>query len=122
MKHVIVDTTAMPKAIVYPKHSRLPKRCREHLIKATARQCLKLRQYYNRKAWRPALQIGRYAHAKQYKRVGHALRSRVGRAQRDRAGDRFIQAPSDGKPTPPSPPRMKVASAGGRGFPNASQA
>jgi IS5 family transposase len=86
VKRVIVDTTVMPKAIAHPTDSRLLERCREHLVKAAARHGLKLRQNYNREAPRLALQIGRYAHAKQYKRMRKALRtlrSRVGRVMRD---------------------------------------
>jgi len=69
-----------------PTDSRLHERCREHLVKAAARHGLKLRQNYNREAPRLASQIGRYAHAKQYKRMKKALRtlrSRVGRVMRD---------------------------------------
>src|ERR1700722_13169972 len=83
VKRVIVDTTVMPKAIAHPTDSRLLERCREHLVKAAARNGLKLRQNYNREAPRLALQIGRYAHAKQYKRMRKALRTRVGRVMRD---------------------------------------
>ena len=86
VKRVIVDTTVMPKAIAHPTDSRLLERCREHLVKAAARQGLKLRQNYNREAPRLAVQIGRYAHAKQYKRMRKSLRtlrSRVGRVMRD---------------------------------------
>ncbi|SAK40825.1 hypothetical protein AWB82_00245 [Caballeronia glebae] len=76
----------MPKAIANPTDSRLLERCREHLVKAAAGHGLKLRQNYNREAPRLALQIGRYAHVKQYKRMRKALRklrSRVGRVMRD---------------------------------------
>ncbi|MEM5390118.1 IS5 family transposase [Paraburkholderia phymatum] len=86
VKRVIVDTTVMPKAIAHPTDSRLLERCREHLVKAAAHYGLKLRQNYNREAPRLGLQIGRYAHAKQYKRMRKALRtlrSRVGRVMRD---------------------------------------
>ena len=47
---------------------------------------MSLRQNYNREAPRLATQVGRYAHAKQYKRMRAAiktLRTRVGRVQRD---------------------------------------
>ena len=74
------------KAIAHPTDSRLLERCREHLVKAAARHGLKLRQNYNREAPRLGLQIGRYAHAKQYKRMKKALRtlrSRVVRVMRD---------------------------------------
>jgi transposase, IS5 family len=69
VKRVIVDTTVMEKAIAHPTDSRLLKRCREHLVKAAARHGLKLRQNYNREAPRLGLQIGCYAHAKQYNRM-----------------------------------------------------
>ena len=86
IKRVIVDTTVMEKAIAHPTDSRLLERCREHLVAAAARHGIKLRQNYNREAPRLAGQIGRYAHAKQYKRMKRALRtlrSRVGRVMRD---------------------------------------
>ncbi|WP_157646020.1 IS5 family transposase, partial [Burkholderia ubonensis] len=85
LKRVIVDTTVMEKAVAHPTDSRLLERCREHLVKAAARHGLTLRQNYNREAPRLASQIGRYAHAKQYKRMRKALRtlrSRVGRMMR----------------------------------------
>jgi IS5 family transposase len=86
VKCVIVDTTVMPKAFAHPTDSRLLERCREHLVKAAARHGLKLRQNYNREAPRLSTQISRYAHAKQYRRMGKALRtlrSRFGRIMRD---------------------------------------
>ncbi|RKT20801.1 IS5 family transposase [Paraburkholderia sp. RAU2J] len=85
-KRLIVDTTFMQKAIAHPTDSRLLERCREHLVKAAARQELKLRQNHNREVPHLARQIGRYAHAKQYKRMKKALRtlrSRVARVMRD---------------------------------------
>lgn len=75
LKRVIVDTTVMEKAIAHPTDSRLLERCREHLVKAAAQHGLKLRQNYNREAPRLAGQIGRYAHAKQYRRMKKALRT-----------------------------------------------
>jgi IS5 family transposase len=85
-QRVIVDTTVMEKAIAYPTDSALLERSRTHLVKA-ARQCsLHLRQNYNREAPRLVGQIGRFAHAKQYRRMRAALRrlrSRVGRVHRD---------------------------------------
>jgi transposase, IS5 family len=83
---VIIDTTVMEKAVAHPTDSRLLDRCREHLVKAAARHGLKLRQNYDREAQLLGLQIGRYTHAKQYRRVRKALRtlrSRVGRVMRD---------------------------------------
>ena len=86
MKTVIVDTTVMPKAVAYSTDSRLLERSRQYLVKAAGRCGLKLRQNYNREAPSLALQVGRYAHAKQFKRMNKALRtlrSRVGRIWRE---------------------------------------
>ena len=76
----------MPKAVAHPTDSRLLERSREPLVKAAGECGLKLRQNYNREAPRLALQIGRYAHARQFKRMSktlRTLRSRVGRVWRD---------------------------------------
>jgi len=86
VKTVIVDTTVMPKAVAHPTDSKLLERAREKLVNAAVDNGLKLRQNYNREAPRLALQIGRYAHAKQFKRMRGALRTlrgRVGRVWRD---------------------------------------
>lgn len=86
VQQVIVDTTVMPKAIAHPTDSRLLDRSRQHLVKAAKDNGLKLRQNYNRVAPRLAAQIGRYAHAKQFKRMRKAvrtLRTRVGRVHRE---------------------------------------
>jgi len=83
---VIVDTTVMPKTIAHPTDSRLLKKSRHQLVKVAEEHVLSLRQNYNHIAPRLATQIGRYAHAKQFKRMRRAvrtLRSRVGRVQRD---------------------------------------
>jgi len=83
---IIVDTTVMPKAIAHPTDSRLLEKSREHLVKLASEHNITLRQNYNRQAPRLAAQIGRYAHAKQYKRMRKAVRTlktRVGRVQRE---------------------------------------
>jgi IS5 family transposase len=86
VNHIIVDTTVMPKAIAHPTGSRLMERARQHLVRFAQKHELELRQNYNREAPRLAAQVGRYAHAKQYKRMQATLkllRTRVGRVQRD---------------------------------------
>jgi len=83
---VIVDTTVMPKAIAHPTDSRLLEKSRQQLVKLAIEQGLSLRQNYNRQAPRLAAQVGRYAHAKQYKRMTKTLRTlktRVGRVHRE---------------------------------------
>jgi transposase, IS5 family len=83
---VIVDTTVMPKAIAHPTDSRLLDKGREQLVKLATQHGIELRQNYNREAPRLARQIGRYAHAKQFKRMKttlKALKTRVGRVHRE---------------------------------------
>lgn len=83
---IIVDTTVMPKAIAHPTDSRLLEKGRQHLVKLADDNGIELRQNYNREAPRLAAQAGRYAHARQYKRMKKAvktLRTRVGRVHRE---------------------------------------
>lgn len=83
---MIVDTTVMPKEIARPTDSRLLEKSRQHLVKLAAEHGIPLRQNYNREAPRLAAQIGRYAHAKRYRRMRRSLstlRSRVVRVMRD---------------------------------------
>jgi transposase, IS5 family len=86
LEKVIVDTTVMPKAIAHPTDSRLLEKSRQHLVKLAGEHGIELRQNYNRQAPRMAAQVGRYAHAKQYKRMRKAvkaLKTRVGRVHRE---------------------------------------
>lgn len=86
IKRVIVDTTVMEKAIAHPTDSQLLERAREQMVKVAQECGLTLRQNYNREAPRLALQAGRYAHARQFKRMKAVLRTlstRVGRVYRD---------------------------------------
>ena len=83
---IIVDTTVMEKAVAYPTDSRLLERGRQHLVKLATTLGIRLRQNYNRQAPRLALQVGRYAHAKQFRRMKaslKSLRTLVGRVWRD---------------------------------------
>ena len=83
---VIVDSTVQEKAIAHPTDSKLLNRGREQLVKLASEAGITLRQNYNREAPRLAGQIGRYAHAKQYKRMRGSLKKLktiVGRVWRD---------------------------------------
>ena len=83
---IIIDTTVMEKAVAYPTDSRLLERARQHLVKLASALGITLRQNYNREPPRLALQVGRYAHAKQFRRMRaclKSLRTVVGRVWRD---------------------------------------
>ena len=97
---VIVDTTVMPKAIAHPTDSRLLEKSRQHLVKLAQDNDITLRQNYNREAPRLATQVGRYAHAKQYRRMKKTLRTlktRVGRVHRE-INRKIDQVPEDIRP------------------------
>jgi transposase, IS5 family len=83
---VIVDTTVMEKAIAHPTDARLYEKARRRLVALAQEADLSLRQSYARLAPRLSGQVGRYAHARQFKRMRKALRrlkGYTGRVMRD---------------------------------------
>ena len=85
-EQILVDTTVMEKAIAHPTDAKLLETSRKRLIKQAKKENIQLRQNYNRVAPRQAIQTGRYAHAKQYKRMKKSLkkqRTYLGRIIRD---------------------------------------
>lgn len=83
---VLVDTTVMPKNITHPTDSNLLEKARQALVDAADQMGITLRQNYHRVAPKLVLQISRYAHAKQFKRMNKSLkklRNIVGRVKRD---------------------------------------
>ena len=86
LKRVTIDTTVMEKNIAHPTDARLYETARRKLVGLAGEAGLSLRQNYNRLAPRLAGQIGRYAHARQFKRMRKALRrlkGYTGRVLRD---------------------------------------
>ncbi len=86
LKRVAVDTTVMEKNIAYPTDARLYERARAQLAVLAQEAGVNLRQTYARLAPRLALQVGRYAHAKQFRRMRKALKilkGYTGRVMRD---------------------------------------
>jgi transposase, IS5 family len=76
----------MEKNIAHPTDSRLYERARDQLVTLAQEAGVELRQSYARLAPRLALQVGRYAHAKQFKRMRKALKKLkgyTGRVMRD---------------------------------------
>ena len=86
LKRVTVDTTVMEKNIAHPTDARLYETARRKLVGLAREAGVGLRQNYNRLAPRLAGQVGRYAHARQFKRMRKALRrlkGYTGRVLRD---------------------------------------
>jgi IS5 family transposase len=83
---IVLDTTVQPKAIAHPTDSRLLNRAREQLVEAAQDCGITLRQSYVRVGKAAEHQAGRYAHARQYKRMRREirrLRTWLGRVIRD---------------------------------------
>lgn len=98
-RQVIVDTTVQPKNIMFPTDAKLIHRARERLVRLAKKMGLDLRQTYIRVGKFALIQHQRYAHAKQFKRAGKALRklkTYLGRTVRDVerqiAGDEQLDA------------------------------
>jgi IS5 family transposase len=86
LSRVIVDTTVQEKAIAHPTDSRLLEVARRKLVRLCKRHELKLRQSYEREGPQLSRQAGRYAHAKQFKRMRKVIkrqRTVLGRVIRD---------------------------------------
>lgn len=86
LSQVNVDTTVQEKNITHPTDSKLYLRAIEKLADASEKRGVKLRQTYRRVAKKAAIMAGRYAHAKQFKRMRRQLRKLktwLGRVLRD---------------------------------------
>lgn len=86
LKKVIADTTVMEKNISFPTDTKLLNRAREQLVALASEYGLNLRQTYARIGKYAAFNAGRYAHAKQFKRMRREvkkLRNYLGRTVRD---------------------------------------
>jgi IS5 family transposase len=86
LARVTVDTTVQPKNVTFPTDAKLLERAIQQLGKLAKKHGVALRQSYIRVAKRAAVMAGRYAHAKQFKRMNRQiklLRTRLGRVIRD---------------------------------------
>ncbi len=86
LQRVTVDTTVQEKNITYPTDSKLLYKAIVQLGEAAKARGIPLRQSYVRVGKRAVVKAGRYAHAKQFKRMQRRLRklrTYVGRLIRD---------------------------------------
>ncbi len=85
-RQVIVDTTVQPKNVMFPTDAKLLNRAREKLVSLAKQTGIELRQSYTRVGKLALIKQQRYAHAKQFRRAGKALRklrTYLGRTIRD---------------------------------------
>lgn len=97
LQQVNVDTTVQEKNITPPTDSKLLHTAIGKLVSAAEKRGVRLRQTYARVAKRAAIQVSRYAHAKQFRRMRRELkklRTWLGRVLRDVG--RKIPAPDAG--------------------------
>jgi IS5 family transposase len=86
LARVTVDTTVQPKNVTFPTDAKLLETAIRQLGKLAKAHGVPLRQSYARVAKTAAMMAGRYAHAKQFKRMNGRikfLRTRLGRVIRD---------------------------------------
>ena len=86
LARITVDTTVQPKNVAFPTDAKLLETAIQQLAKQAKAEGVPLRQSYVRVAKQAAVMAGRYAHAKQFKRMNKALRflrRRLGRLDRD---------------------------------------
>lgn len=86
LAQVTVDTTVQEKNITYPTDSKLLHTAIRKLVAAATERGVPLRQSYLRVGKRAAMMVGRYAHARQFRRMRRELRrlrTWVGRLIRD---------------------------------------
>ena len=86
LERISVDTTVQPKAITHPTDAKLYLKALQALVRQAKRHGLELRQAHTRLAKRAAVQVGRYAHARQMRRMRRELKrlkTYLGRVYRD---------------------------------------
>lgn len=86
LERITVDTTVQPKAIAHPTDSRLYLKAIQILVRQAKRYGIVLRQSHTRLAKAAAVRAGRYAHARQFRRMRRELkrlRTYLGRVFRD---------------------------------------
>ncbi|TIM52123.1 MAG: IS5 family transposase, partial [Mesorhizobium sp.] len=69
LERITVDTTVQPKAIAHPTDSRLYLKAIQILVRQAKRYGIELRQSHTRLAKAAAVRAGRYAHARQFRRM-----------------------------------------------------
>ena len=74
LKIAVIDTTVMPKATAYPSDARLVGRCHRQLVALARDEGITFRQTFCKRLTGRVWQVGRYAHARQFKRMHRVLR------------------------------------------------
>ena len=73
LQTVVVDTTVQPKAIAHPTDSRLLEMARHKLVEAAKSAGIALKQTFVKEGKHLTRMAGRYAHAKQFRRMKKSI-------------------------------------------------
>jgi len=95
LSRVIVDTTVQEKAIAHPTDSKLLETARAKLVEAARLHGIQLKQTFSSQGKTLGFRAGRYAHARQFRRMRRMIkrqRTIVGRLMREM--QRKVTAPS----------------------------
>ncbi|MDH5857403.1 IS5 family transposase [Lampropedia aestuarii] len=74
LSQVIVDSTVQEKAVAYPTDSRLLETARQKLVQAAKDSHIALKQTFAKEGKELSRKAGRYAHARQFKRMRRAIK------------------------------------------------
>lgn len=88
LTRVIVDSTVQEKAVAHPTDSKLLENTRTKLVEAAKANGIELKQTYAKEGRDLRFKAGRYAHARQFRRMRKVIkrqRTIVGRLQREMA-------------------------------------
>ena len=116
---VVVDSTVQPKAIAHPTDSKLLETARQKLVEAAKGAGIDLKQTFAKEGRLLRFKAGRYAHAKQFKRMGRAIKrqrtivARIAR-QMERGASALTQAVRDALQSSLAKARQIVAQAASR--------
>jgi IS5 family transposase len=116
---LVVDSTVQPKAIAHPTDSKLLETARQKLVEAAKDAGIDLKQTFAKEGRLLRFKAGRYAHAKQFKRMGRAIKrqrtivARIAR-QMERGASALTQAVRDALQSSLAKARQIVAQAASR--------
>jgi IS5 family transposase len=86
LARVIVDSTVQEKAVAHPTDSKLLETARAKVVEAAKANGIELKQTFAKEGQHLSFKAGRYAHARQFRRMRKAIkrqRTIVGRLQRE---------------------------------------
>lgn len=91
---VVVDSTVQPKAVAHPTDSKLLETARQKLVQQAKACGIELKQTFAKEGRLLGFKAGRYAHAKQFKRMARAIkRQRTIALRIARQVERAVNAP-----------------------------